>query len=93
VDNTKTHFECEVKSMSSYEIKVAIANYFDMEYPDNSDIPQEMLEIQSEKCIFIGTKKSEIFDIFNYKLENGKYTLLWSESKIRYDKIRRIHSY
>lgn len=75
MDNTKTHFKCEVKSLSSYEIEEAIANYFDMGYPDNSDISQEMLENQSEKCIFIGTKKSGMFDIFNYKLKNGKYTL------------------
>lgn len=75
MDNTKTHFECEVESLNSCEIEETITNYFDMGYPDNSEIPQEMLENRSEKCILIGTKKSGTFNIFIYKLKNGKYTL------------------
>lgn len=75
MENTKTHFECEVESLYCYEIEEAIANYFDMGYPDNSEIQQEMLENRSEKCILICTKKSGTFDITNYKLKNGKYTL------------------
>ncbi|HCD42450.1 MAG TPA: hypothetical protein DEQ64_01685 [Lachnoclostridium sp.] len=71
MDNTKTHFECEVESLNSYEIEEAIANYFDMGYPDNSEIPQEMLENRSEKYILIGTKKSGTFNIYNYKLKSG----------------------
>lgn len=75
MDNTKTHFECEVENLNGYMIEEAISNYFDMGFPDNSDIPQEMLEDRSEKCILICTKKSGTFDIFNYKLNNGKYAL------------------
>jgi hypothetical protein len=46
-----------------------------MGYPDNSEIPQEMLKNRSEKYILIGTKKSGTFTIYNNKLKNGKYTL------------------
>lgn len=75
MDCSITHFNSEIESLSCYYIEEAIANYFNMGNPDNSEIPQEMMENQSEKCILIGTKKSGTFNITNYKLKNGKYAL------------------
>ncbi len=75
MENTSTHFECEVENLYYTTIEGEISRYFDMGYPDNSGIPPEMKENGSDECILVCTKKSGSFLITNYKLKNGKYLL------------------
>ena len=74
-NNTSTHFECEIDSLSYYTIESKIARYFNMGIPSSSDIPPEMQEGIGETCTLICTKKSGKFSISTYKLKNGKYQL------------------
>ncbi len=75
MENTSTHFECEVENLYYTTIEEEISKYFNMGYPDNSSIPPEMQENSSDDCILICTKKSGKFLISNYKMKNGKYLL------------------
>lgn len=74
-NNTLTHFECEIDNLSYCKIEREISKYFNMGYPDNSDIPIEMQEGIGETCTLICTKKRGKFNISIYKLKNGKYQL------------------
>lgn len=73
--NTATHFECEVDNLYYSTIESEIAHYFDMGYPDNSNIPPEMDARSGDTYILVGTKKSGSFSIYTYGLTNGKYQL------------------
>ena len=73
--NTPTHFECEVDDLSYGTIEGEIANYFDMGYPDNSNIPPEMEARSGGTYILVGTEKSGTFSISTYALTSGKYQL------------------
>ena len=75
MENTNTHFECEIENLDYGTIEKEISNYFNMGYPDNSNIPPEMQENSSEECTLICTRKSGNFCISNFKLKNGKYYL------------------
>ena len=75
MENTSTHFECEIENLCDTTIERKIAQYFDMGYPDNSSIPPEIQEGFSGKYILICTKKSGEFYINTYKLKNGNYLL------------------
>ena len=75
MENTATHFECEIDNLYYSTVEGEIARYFNMGSPDNSSIPPEMQENVSDECILICTKKSGTFEIYNYKLSNGKYLL------------------
>ncbi|WP_033166563.1 hypothetical protein [Clostridium sp. KNHs205] len=75
MENTATHFECEVKDLSYYTIEREISNYFNMGIPDNSNIPPEMKEDSWENCILVCTEKSGEFSIRNYRLTNGNIFL------------------
>ena len=75
MENTTTHFECEIENLYYITIESEIAHYFDMGSPDNSNVPPEMQENVSDECILICTRKSGTFEISNRKLENGKYHL------------------
>lgn len=75
MENTNTHFECEVENLWYTTIEREISRYFNMGSPDNSSIPPKMQEDISEDCILVCTRKSGNFDISNYKLDNGKYLL------------------
>ena len=74
-NNTSTHFECEVDNLNYGTIEGAIAKYFDMGWPDNSNIPPEMPEGIGEICTLICTRKSGEFSISTYKLKDEKYYL------------------
>ena len=75
MENTSTHFECEVDNLWYTTIEGEIARYFNMGYPDNSNIPPEIQENYSVECTLICTQKSGNFHISNYKLKSGKYLL------------------
>lgn len=75
IENTSTHFECEIENLYHATIEREIARYFNMGYPDNSSIPLEIEEGFSDKCILRCTKKSGEFYINSYKLKNEKYLL------------------
>lgn len=74
-NNTPTHFECEIDNLYYGTIEREIAKYFNMGYPDNSNIPPEMSEGIGEICTLICTRKSGKFSISTYALKNGKYHL------------------
>ena len=75
MENTATHFKCEIENLFYVVIEKEIANYFNMGSPDNSNIPPKMQENISEEYILICTRKSGTFEICNRKLANGKYFL------------------
>lgn len=75
MENTQTHFECEISNLSYYKIEEAISDYFNMGSPDNSNIPPEMLVDSSDEYILVCSKKSGEFSISNYKLKDGTYML------------------
>ncbi|MDU6263729.1 MAG: hypothetical protein E6600_04435 [Anaerocolumna aminovalerica] len=75
MNNTSSHFECEIDNLGYSTIEWEIANYFDMGMPDNSSIPPQMREDSCEDCTLICTKKSGDFSIRNYKLKDRKYLL------------------
>lgn len=74
-NNTLTHFECEVDNLYYATIEGEIANYFDMGYPDNSNISPEMEAKSSGTYILVATEKSGTFSISTYALTSGKYYL------------------
>lgn len=73
--NTPTHFECEVDKLDYGTIESEISHYFDMGYPDNSNIPPEMDARSGGTYILVGTEKSGTFSINTYGLTNGKFQL------------------
>lgn len=75
IENTATHFEFEIDNLYYSTIERAIADYFDMGYADNSNIPPKMKENTSNEYILICTKKSGTFDISISKKSNGKFYL------------------
>ena len=72
LNNTPTRFECEIEKLYYGTIEREIAKYFNMGYPDNSNIPPEMSEGIEEVCTLICTRKSGKFSISTYALKNGK---------------------
>lgn len=75
MENTATHFECEIENLYYITIEREIAYYFDMGSPDNSSVPPQMQENVYDECILVCTRKSGTFEICNSKLANGKYLL------------------
>lgn len=75
MQNTSTHFECEIENLYYTTIEEEISRYFNMGSPDNSNVPPEMQENASDECTLICTRKSGKFEICNSKLANGKYLL------------------
>lgn len=75
MENTRTHFECEVENLWYTTVEGEISRYFNMGYPDNSSIPPQMQEDSSDEYILVCTRKSGTFFISNYKMSNGKYLL------------------
>ena len=75
MENTSTHFECEIENLYYITIEREISHYFNMGSPDNSNVPPKMQENISDECILVCTKKSGTFEISNSKLANGKYLL------------------
>lgn len=75
MENTATHFECEIENLYYITIERDIAHYFNMGSPDNSNIPPQMQENVSDECILVCTKKSGTFELCNRKLTNSKYLL------------------
>lgn len=55
MENTNTHFECEVDNLWYTTIEGEIARYFNMGCPDNSDVPPDMQENYSCECTLIST--------------------------------------
>lgn len=76
MENTPTHFECEIENLYYITIEREISHYFNMGSPDNSGLPSKMQENVSEECILICTRKSGTFEICNSKLADGKYLLV-----------------
>lgn len=75
MENTSTHFECEIDNLGYTTIEGEISRYFDMGSPDNSNIPPQMREDSSETCIFVCARKSGNFRITNFRLNSGNYLL------------------
>lgn len=75
MENTSTHFECEIENLYYITIEREIARYFNMGSPDHSTIPPKTKENVSDEYSLVCTKKSGIFTICNSKLANGKYHL------------------
>ena len=75
MDNTATHFECEIENLYYITIEREIAHYFNMGSPDNSSVPPKMQENVSDEYALVCTRKSGTFEICNSKLANGKYLL------------------
>lgn len=75
MENSKTHFECEVDNLYYITVEREIAKYFNMGRSDNSSIPPTIKENNSGQYILICTEKSGEFVISNTKLKNGKYLL------------------
>ena len=65
MENTSTHFECEIDNLWYTTVEGEIARYFNMGSPDNSNIPPEMQEDYSGEFILICTQKSGNFHISN----------------------------
>lgn len=75
MQNTSTHFECEIENLYYTTIEREIAYYFNMGSPDNSSVSHEFQQNASNECILICTRKCGTFEIYNSKLVNGKYLL------------------
>lgn len=75
MENTATHFEMEIKSLSYYQVESVILRYFDMGFQSSSDIPPAMEEGVADTYTIIGTKKSGKFSITSYKNKDGGYHL------------------
>lgn len=75
MENTATHFECEIENLYYITIEREIAHYFNMGSPDHSTIPPATKENITDEYSLVCTKKSGTFEISNRKLENGKYHL------------------
>lgn len=86
MQNSKTHFECEVDNLYYVTIEREIAKYFDMGRSDNSSIPPAIKENSFGQYTLICTEKSGKFEISNTKLKNGKYLL----SVDLIDKLHRV---
>lgn len=75
MQNTATHFECEIENLYYTTIEREIAHYFNMGSPDHSTISPQMQENVSDEYALVCTRKSGTFEICNSKLADGKYLL------------------
>lgn len=75
MENTSTHFSCDIDNLGYGAIEREISDYFDMGFPDNSSIPMEFSEGKTEECILVCDNYSGTFSITAYKLKSGKYHL------------------
>lgn len=86
MDNSETHFECEISNLHYITVEREIAKYFNMGRSDNSSIPPKLNENSSGQYTLICTRKSGKFEITNTELKNGKYLL----SVDLIDKLHRV---
>jgi len=66
---------CKIKNLYYSTIEDKITNYYNMGYSDNSNLPSEMRENESDTFIIIATKKYGEFHIKITKQPDEMYWL------------------